>query len=91
MKRDEAEVLALQALAWMVADPDLLGAFLGQSGLAPADLGRAAGDGGLLAGVMDFLAQEDARMLEAARALGVAPARLAEAGARLSGGVPHWT
>ncbi len=87
----QAETLALRVLAWLVADDVLLGAFLSQSGLSPADLAKAADDPGLLAGVMEFLAADDMRLVDAASGIEVDPARLAEAAQRLSGEVPHWT
>jgi hypothetical protein len=92
MRREMAEDLAVAALGWMAGEPDVLGAFLVASGLAPADLRRRAAEPEVLGAVLDFVLQEDARVLAVAGVAGVPPADLVAARAALPGGdLPHWT
>lgn len=60
MRRDEAETIALAALAWLASTDDLLGVFLGASGLSADELPRVAADPATLVAVLDFLTQDDA-------------------------------
>jgi 2-hydroxychromene-2-carboxylate isomerase len=92
MRAAEAEALAARALAWLAADPDLLGAMMAAAGLSPEALRRRAGDPELLGFVLDFVLEDDARVLAVAAEAGVRPERLAVARAALPGGdAPHWT
>lgn len=91
MTNDAAETLALQALAWLAADDDLLTGFLAQTGANPAALRRHAGERDMLAAVMAYVLAEDDRIIAAAAALGERPETLAAAARQLTGEVPHWT
>jgi hypothetical protein len=95
MTDTQAEQIAAHALAWLCADPDRLGSFLGQSGASPDDLRaalRAGPDQGLLGSVLDFILQADQSVLDCAQALQVRPEQVAMAAARLSGRAGmHWT
>lgn len=55
MTPEKAEILALEALAWLASQPDGIARFLTVSGLEAADLRRAAGDRDLLGALLDFL------------------------------------
>ncbi len=59
-----AEMVAVQALSFIAADPERLGLFLAETGLGPQNLRQAAGDSRFLAGVLDFVMRDDA-MVEA--------------------------
>lgn len=92
MERDFADVLALDALAWLAGEEALLPAFLGSSGLTEADLRARAADPDVLAAVLDFILADDGQVISFSSAAGVAPERVAEARAALPGGMlPHWT
>lgn len=92
LSRDAAEAFAAQALAWLTEEPARLGAFLGWSGLAPADLRGRLHDPGLLLAVIDFLLLDEAQLIEACRALDYAPTIPLQARAALPGGDEyHWT
>lgn len=92
MQADRAETVALQALAWIAADPERLGAFLAASGAGPADLARGARDPAFLGAVLDALLQSDADVLAFCAEAGLAPTELLSARAALPGGdLPHWT
>ena len=92
MKRESAETLALRALAWLAADDDLLGRFLGASGAAPGDLATGASDPRFLAAVVDFLLTDDVLVMAFCDAEGYPyPAPMAARAALPGGEVPHWT
>ncbi|MCL4068686.1 DUF3572 domain-containing protein [Pseudomonas sp. GX19020] len=91
-QQENAQILALQALAWLAADEDRIGPFLAQSGIGILELQARAGETEVLAAVMDFLLGDDARVIEFAAGAGHAPAEVAAARAALPGGeVPDWT
>jgi hypothetical protein len=83
-----AQVLALQALAHLAADPDLGPRFLALTGLDADGLRASADDPGLLAAVLGFLAAHEADLVATAAALNVLPATLAAAARTLAG--PDW-
>jgi hypothetical protein len=58
--REVAEIVAVQALAFLAADPERLGLFLAESGLGPETLRAAAADPHFLASVLDFMLRDDA-------------------------------
>lgn len=91
MSPEAAETLALDALAWLVAQSDLCGVFMGASGLSENDLRARAGDADVLVAVLDFLVLDDAWVSAYCddRSLGYdMPMR---ARATLGGGDVHWT
>lgn len=59
-KQEAAEALGLQALAWLVANEDLLPVFMDASGASADDLRAQAADPGFLGAVLDFLMMDDA-------------------------------
>lgn len=88
----QAEVLGLQALGWIAAQPDLSGAFLGATGAASDDLSERASDPEFLGFVLDFLLADEAALLAFCEDHGLAPDRPYRARAGLPGGdLPHWT
>lgn len=92
MKVEATETLALQALAWLAAQDDLFGAFLGATGATPVAVAEAAGQPAFLAAVLDFLLQEDARIIAFCDAAGLAYALPLQARVALPGGqATHWT
>lgn len=78
-------VLALQLLAHVVADADLGPRFLELTGMTADDLRQRAADPGMLSALIDFLAGNEADLVKAADAIGVPPAAIIAAGARLGG------
>lgn len=76
----DAPVLALQALAHVAGDDDLLPRFLALSGLDAATLRARAQDPQLLAALIAFLAARESDLVACAGAIGVPPAALAAAG-----------
>jgi hypothetical protein len=78
------QVLALQALAWMLGDPARAQRLLDVTGLDPADLRARAGDPAVLAAALGFLQAHQPDLVSCAEALGVAPERLVAAQEALS-------
>lgn len=91
-RQETAEITALQALGWLIGQPDELGGFLNASGAAPGDLAALARDPQFLAALVDYLLETDERVLACTGDLGLAPTALGEARMGLPGGRdPHWT
>jgi hypothetical protein len=74
----DAEVIALQALTWLLSDPTRAERFLALTGLDPAALRKRAGERALLRATIDFLKSHEPDLLAAATALDLPPAKLAE-------------
>jgi hypothetical protein len=92
MTERQAIELAREALVWMAARPEAIGALLAASGAGPGDLRARAADPEFLGFVLDHLLTSDAWVLEFAAEAGVAPDRPARARAALPGGyAPDWT
>jgi hypothetical protein len=90
-RQEIAETLALEALSWILGG-ELLDGFLNASGTERDQLARLAGDPVFLAGVLDFLLEEDARVIGFCDATGRPYLAVGEARAALPGGqLPHWT
>jgi hypothetical protein len=87
MTLDEAQTVALQALAHLAGDADALGRFLALTGIAPAELaGRArSGDRALLSAVLEHYLNFEPDLLAFCTAHKVNPA-LPAAAARLLAG-----
>jgi hypothetical protein len=90
--RDGAETLALQVLAWLAGNDELLPVFLSASGAGRDDLARGARDPAFLASVLDFLLNDDAWVVAFCDDAGVPYTRPMQARAFLPGGAAtHWT
>lgn len=61
---DQAEVIGLQVLAWLMANDELFPVFMGATGAAEADLKAQAGDPEFLGSVLDFLTMDDAWVVQ---------------------------
>ena len=73
---ERAEILALEALAWLVADEDGIARFLAGSGVEAADLRDAAGSPGLAVAILDFLLLHEDLLLAFCESSGTSPADL---------------
>jgi len=82
---DRAEAMAVDALRFLAADDERLSRFLALSGLDPAHLRAAAAHPGFLAGVMAYLASDEALLVQFATQLGAAPEEVGAACALLAG------
>lgn len=82
----EVTLLAQHALLYLADDPELMGAFLGGSGLAVSDLRAAAQTSEFATAILDFICERDDRVLALADAAGVRPERVALVRATLEAG-----
>jgi len=57
--KDQAELIAIQALGWLSAQDDLMMTFLGATGSGLDDVKERAGEAEFLASVMDFILMDD--------------------------------
>ena len=92
MTSEQAEIISLKCLGWLVANEDLLPVFLGSSGASEKDLKNCAAEPEFLGSVLDFLMMDDAWIIsfcDFARISHDVPlqARIALPG----GGQVHWT
>jgi hypothetical protein len=79
MTPENAEILALEGLGWLAAEPDQLQRFLNLSGLDVAALREAAGTLALNLAVLDFLLGHEPDLLRFCESLGINPADPARA------------
>ncbi len=75
----DASILALQALSWIVSDESRASRFLALTGIDPADLRARAGDPSFLTQVLVHLESYEPDLLACADALDVPPAALVQA------------
>ena len=86
--REVAEIVAVQALSFIAADPARLGAFLAESGIGPETLRAAATDPHFLGSVLDFVMRDDVTVQAFATASELHPTNIAAARQALAD--PDW-
>jgi hypothetical protein len=92
MRQDQAETVALQALAWLAANDDLFPVFLGATGASAADVAAGAARPEFLGSVLDFLVMDDAWVVAFCDDTGHPYTLPMMARAHLPGGAAtHWT
>jgi hypothetical protein len=84
--RQQAENVAVQALAYIGSDPARLAPFLCATGLEPQAIRAAAGAPGFLAGILDYLAADERLLRAFAQETGQDPAAIMRAREILGGG-----
>ena len=72
-RSEQAEALALEALAHLAGDPERLGAFLGATGIGPDEIRALARQPEFLGAVLDHLLSDDALVLDFCRAHDLRP------------------
>ncbi|MGE3147608.1 MAG: DUF3572 domain-containing protein [Pseudorhodoplanes sp.] len=83
--REQAELLAIQALGFIASDPERLGRFLSITGIGPAAIRAAASEPRFLSGVLEHLAGDERLLLAFAQEHGLDPAVLEPARRALAG------
>lgn len=92
MSENRSEIIALQALDWLIGNDELREVFMGSSGLDAESLKAGAGDSTLLVAVLDFIGMDDAWILGFCEYAGVPPENFRFIAQGLPGGeVVHWT
>ena len=71
MEQKSAEILAINALGFLAAEPDRLGRFLAISGVGPDALRQSASDPQFLAGVLDYLLGDESLLFLFAESQGI--------------------
>lgn len=72
MNAERAEIIALQALGWLVANEELCPVFLGATGGSADDLRARAMDPDFQASVLEFITMDDAWVVSFCDAVGLA-------------------
>ncbi len=92
MNQDGAEALALQALAYIIAESTLCGRFLDLTGMNPADVRASVSDTAFLGAVLEFLLAHEPSLLEFCTASDIDPQLPARARVLLMGNAaPDWS
>lgn len=87
-QREDGSVIAMKLLGFLAADEDLLGRFMGLSGLAPDDLRRGIADPAFQAGVLDFALSDESLLIAFAANVGINPASIMLARSKMPGFSP---
>lgn len=82
MSVDEAERIALSAFSYITNDEDRLNRFLAISGLRVDTIRIAAESAGFFAGILDYIASDEALLVGFAEAQNIKPEEVMQA---------HWT
>lgn len=92
MNGENAQVIALQALAWLVGNEELCPVFLGASGGTADDLRDRASDPAFLAAVLDFITMDDTWVMSFCDTVGLQYDQPMRARQALPGAEQiHWT
>lgn len=78
-KRADAEAMAIQALGFVAADPELLPRFLAISGIEAQAIRQAAREPGFLAGLLQFIVAHEPTLLRFSEETGIAPQQVTAA------------
>jgi hypothetical protein len=76
---EEAESVAVRALAFVAGDPERLSRFLDITGLRPETIRQAAASPGFFAAVLDHVASDERLLLAVASAIATKPERIMQA------------
>jgi len=87
VKQNEAETIALNVLNFLTSNETRLERFMTLSGLDPAALKDNAGDPVFLAGILDYLLQDETLVYMFAEEYNLSPALPATACRALAGGI----
>lgn len=86
MNSEQAETIALQALAFLAKDNDLLAHFLTSTGLTPQELKTRFQEPDFLGGVLDTILADDMTLLAFCKATSLSPDTIIKARRALPGG-----
>ncbi|MBD0416344.1 DUF3572 domain-containing protein [Oryzicola mucosus] len=78
-----SDAVAIQALGFIAADPELLPRFLALTGIEIRNIRAAAAEPGFLAGVMQFIVAHEPTLLRFAEDSGLSPAEVVKAARQL--------
>ena len=78
-ERENAEALAIRALGFVAADPELLPRFLAITGIEAGSIRQAAREPGFLAGVLHFIAAHEPTLMRFSQESGIPPQQVSAA------------
>ena len=78
-RREQAQSLAIQALGFIAADPELLPRFLAITGIEATAIRQAAREPGFLAGVLQFICAHEPTLLRFSEETGISPGQVVSA------------
>jgi Protein of unknown function (DUF3572) len=84
-QREAAEMLAIQAFAFIAEEPERLGGFLNATGLTPERLRESANAPGFLAGVLEHMLADESLLVAFAESAAIDPADIVRARGALGG------
>lgn len=92
MTRDtsSAESIAINGLAFVASDPELLNRFLSITGIDAAQIRQAASEPGFLVGVLDFILAHEPTLIAFGEAAGIDPASVSKARNQLPTGADEY-
>jgi hypothetical protein len=83
VRREVAQALAVEALAFLASEPEHLGHFLAATGIGPNDIRNAARDPNFMAGVLEHFSGNEPLLVAFAQQQGIEPAEIERARAAL--------
>lgn len=90
--QETAQTVAIQCLAWLAGNDELLPVFMGATGVSEADLRAGAQDSAFLGSVLDFVLMDDAWVMAFCEAHDLSPETPMRARMALPGGEQvNWT
>ncbi len=90
MDRQSAQIVAQKALVYIVSDSKVLGALQAGTGVDGTDMREGAENPEFLAGLLDFLLENEELLLSFCQIEGFAPETPQQARAALPGAAPEW-
>ena len=78
-KHENAEALAIRALGFVAADPELLPRFLAISGIEAQSIRQAAQEPGFLAGVLQFILAHEPTLMRFSEETDIPPQQVSSA------------
>ena len=92
MNQDAAEVVAIQALGWLMSHEELGPVFMGASGASVEDIKARASETAFLVSVLDFILMDDTHVVDFCDSAGIGYDVPMQALHSLPGqAVPNWT
>ena len=92
MTTETAEIIAVQALEWLVANEDLLKIFVDATGSTGESLKVGMDDPALLLSVLDFILMDDQWVIDFCKSIGLDPFKLQSVRGFLpTGNEIYWT
>ena len=92
MTPQNAEIIALKALEWLIGEEEICNTFLGATGMAQSDLSARATEAVFLSAVLEFICMNDEWVIAFCHAQALAYDVPMQAAQNLPGGErTHWT